>query len=172
MIEALQDIPVQVRSTAAQALGILRDSHAVPALVLALKDESPIVRMHAANALAEINYESEQSVLTALLGAIQDLDPGVRTAAAVAIGKSGDKHCCDLLRGVAKMDQDENVRQAAGQALSRLEMSTDNISILRALETGDTDSVVPGGLKRRTMYLIRSRFCGDDRGCRRRKLRA
>jgi HEAT repeat protein len=145
LIEGLLDIPAQVRSTAAQALGILRDAQAAPALVSALKDESPTVRMHAANALAEIEHVGDQSVVSALLGALQDPDPGLRRAAAVALGKSANTHCLDALRGIAKKDQDENVRQAAGQAVARLEMSPDNMAILRALETGEAESVVQRG---------------------------
>jgi HEAT repeat protein len=145
LIEALKDIPVQVRSTAAQALGILRDSQAAPALVAALKDESPTVRMHAANALAEIKHESEQSVVSSLRGALQDPDPSVRRAAAVALGKSADTDSLDVLRGIAKKDQDENVRQAAGQAVVRLEMTPDNMAILSALETGEAEGVVQRG---------------------------
>ena len=135
----------QVRSTAAQALGILRDSQATPALVSALKDESPTVRVHAATALAEIKHEGDQNVVSALLAALRDPDPGVRRAAALALGKSADTNCLDVLRGVAKKDRDENVRQAAGQAVARLEMSPDDMAILSALEIGEAESVVQRG---------------------------
>jgi HEAT repeat protein len=101
--------------------------------------------MHAATALPEIKRKGDQSVVSALLNAVHDSDAGVRRAAAVALGKSGDPNCLDTLRGVAKKDQDENVRQAASQAAARLEMSPDNIAILRALEIGEAESVVERG---------------------------
>jgi len=59
---------------------------AVPALVIAMRDESPDVRRNAAEALGEIRLGAEMSV-PALVRALQDPNFGVRKAAAISLGK-------------------------------------------------------------------------------------
>jgi HEAT repeat protein len=69
--------------------GVGRDgSGAVPALLDALKDSDKQVRLHAAQALAEIDPAAPM-VLPAVVDTLRDVDPEVRKAAQAALVKAG-----------------------------------------------------------------------------------
>jgi len=85
-----------------------------------LKDPSPLVRVQAGLALAELGPAARESE-SALVAALQDPDPEVRYAAVVALGATGadGKAAID---GLARALQDESwfVRFPATQALAKL----------------------------------------------------
>jgi HEAT repeat protein len=76
-----------IRARAADALGMLGDPAAVPALLDALKDEVDAVRGHAASALGRIGDRRATDALIAMLG---DSDVWLRWAAAEGLGYLGD----------------------------------------------------------------------------------
>src|SRR5205807_456024 len=60
-----------------------------PALDKAMKDTEPVVREHAAFALAVVVDRNDQSLLPTLINALQDQDVEVRRQVAIALGKFG-----------------------------------------------------------------------------------
>ena len=74
------------RMAAAEALGELGDTCAVPALIKALSDGKGGVRNAAAQALGKVG---DQSAVPSLIRAFSDSDEGVREAAAGALGRFG-----------------------------------------------------------------------------------
>ena len=60
LLRKLKDTDPRVRSSAAQALGGIRDKSAIPALMEALKDDDGRVRQSATEALDEIRKQAEQ----------------------------------------------------------------------------------------------------------------
>jgi HEAT repeat protein len=104
-----------VRAAAALALGELRDTRAVNALIASLKDTKAPVRKNAATALGKIGNESavEQLIL-----ALQDENFTVSTAAATALGEIGDERATEPL--MAAMEAESNfLRKAAAKALKQ-----------------------------------------------------
>ncbi|MCX5641742.1 MAG: HEAT repeat domain-containing protein [Candidatus Omnitrophica bacterium] len=85
---ALQDPDWQVRGTAAQALGELKEIRATEVLIAALKDKVPFVRRSAAWALGE-TQDSRAS--EALVGLMNDSDAEVRKNAAKALVKIAER---------------------------------------------------------------------------------
>lgn len=82
-------------SNALQQLGPL----AVADLTIALQNEDPTVRMHAAEALAQIG-EDAQPAAFALSGATSDEDPEVALAAVMALGALGGERAQAALQEV------------------------------------------------------------------------
>ena len=119
LIPQLQDTDVQVRSSAAHALGnISADAvAAVPSLSDALIDEEPEVRRGAAAALSSIGKRA-QAALPALRSAIKDVDPRVRGTALVALANVSPDPEGELgvLAGALK-DPEPSVRRSAVSAL-------------------------------------------------------
>jgi HEAT repeat protein len=72
-----------VRMEACEALGALGDRRAVPGLIAALADPTPLGRIYAARALAELGDRSAREPLIRLKN--EDDDVGVREAAALAV---------------------------------------------------------------------------------------
>ena len=83
----LQHEDSSVRSSAASALGKIKDSQVVKALIQALNDQDSSVRSSAASALGEIK---DSQVVQALIQALNDQDSHVRGSAASALGQIGD----------------------------------------------------------------------------------
>ncbi len=89
LLVALQDPYYQVRITATDALGQIRDQKALfPLVHLLLEDEEEEVRSRAAHALGELR---NSSATEPLVKALNDRYPGVRGAAARALGMVGDR---------------------------------------------------------------------------------
>jgi HEAT repeat protein len=89
LLEALQDPYYQVRVTAADALGQIRDQRALAPLVnLLIEDEDEEVRSRAAHALGELRNPVTTGVL---VRALHDQYPVVRGAAARALGITGNR---------------------------------------------------------------------------------
>ncbi|SER37727.1 HEAT repeat domain-containing protein, partial [Actinokineospora terrae] len=86
-----------VRGSAANALGLIGDTLAIPALTTALtQDTDSYTRGSAANALGRIGSTLAVPALTTTL--TQDTDSVVRGSAATALGRIGDVHTAEVLR--------------------------------------------------------------------------
>jgi HEAT repeat protein len=109
--------PVWVaRRNAAWALGALKDSEAVPALIDALKDTDAGVREQVAWALGAIG---DRRAVDGLIGALSDAAAGVRKQAAWALGALGDRRAVSALTRCLK-DPDAGVRRQAAWALGAI----------------------------------------------------
>ena len=76
------------------------------------------------NAAVALSDKGNRSAVPALIKALKNKDEDVRTRAAVALGKIGDKTALGALTCVAKSDEKEKVRDAAREAMN-------NCSILK-----------------------------------------
>ena len=95
IVRALQNEGASLlQSHAAQTLGSMKSTLAIPALETALQDEHAGVRGQAACALGEI--ESTDAI-PALEIALRDEDAGVRRQAAWALGRIGDREAAEAL---------------------------------------------------------------------------
>ncbi len=106
----------KVRSAAAQALGEIRDHHAVEPLITALKDKNNDVCTDAARALGEIGDPRAED---GLIAAINSISRYTRTAAVEALGRIGDLRAVEPLVTTLG-DVAGNVRDAAAKALGNL----------------------------------------------------
>jgi HEAT repeat protein len=104
------------RRNAAWALGALKDSEAVPALIDALKDSDAGVREQVAWALGAIG---DRRAVDALVAALGDAAANVRRQAAWALGAIGDHRAVPGLTKALK-DQDTGVRKQAAWALGAI----------------------------------------------------
>jgi HEAT repeat protein len=104
------------RRNAAWALGALKDSEAVPALIDALKDTDAGVREQVAWALGAIG---DRRAVDGLVTALADTTPAVRKQAAWALGAIGDGRAVAGLTRALK-DADAAVRKQAAWALGAI----------------------------------------------------
>jgi len=123
LVEALGDEDVEVRKTAAIALGRVgwNAAEAVPSLVQMLGDEEAEVRRAAALALGRI--EAGGDVVSALVLALADGEEIVRLAAAQALGQLGPlamEAAPALALVLEDEEEDEEVRVAAANALGAI----------------------------------------------------
>lgn len=118
-VKQLKSADAAARQEAAKALGNL-GAEGVFGLAVALRDESPDVRMAAADSLSNIGTEAKPA-LPALTAALKDPEKTVRTRAAFALGNVAPEDVSvvpsliDLLQ-----DTDLEVRRHAALALGRL----------------------------------------------------
>ena len=105
-----------VRQAAAEALGLLKASAAVPALVGALGDPAPEVRAAAAAALGAIG---DPSAAPALRERLSDEIEDVRARSAAALGAIRDAEAAPELLAALR-DPDGAVRWWAGEALAAI----------------------------------------------------
>ncbi len=117
------------RAEAANSLGEIRDSSAVPALCEALKDAEEYVRRSAADALGEIKHSS---AVSDLCEAFRDECKVVRRTVAWALGECRDPSSIPILRTALK-DEDEDVRWYAAQALGEIRDPSAVSSLCEAL---------------------------------------
>jgi len=125
VLTALKNENEDVRVEAAITLGEIGDTRAIDPLIEALKDESDVVRMCAASALGEIGDSSAFEPLTV---ALRDRYWQVREEAATALGKIGDVKAIEPLTYRASNDAHLKVREAALEALERLEVDEETSS--------------------------------------------
>jgi HEAT repeat protein/serine/threonine protein kinase len=152
---ALQNEDWGIRTNAAEELGKLGDSSAVPLLLEALGDENQMVRMSAAEALGEVG---DPSAIPSLSKALQDEDKNVRQRAAEALRKlkassknrnaivyktatvperdlEGSSGVSSLLR--ALRDKDANLRREAVESLGIFGNPSVTPSLIEALRDED-----------------------------------
>jgi HEAT repeat protein len=117
LVRALADEDAETRMKAAETLGNLGDTRAVPSLTKALRDSNSKVQRNAALALGKIgDVQAIESLIEALL---EESISYVREAAAKALGELGDKRAIDPLF-IALGDRESAVSQAAGNSLKKL----------------------------------------------------
>lgn len=104
------------RRNAAWALGALRNSEAVTALIEALKDSDTGVREQVAWALGAIG---DRRAVDGLMGALGDSAAAVRKQAAWALGAIGDSRAVSALTKSLK-DPDAGVRKQSAWALGAI----------------------------------------------------
>ncbi len=112
LINALKDKDPMIRGDATEVLGKIGDSRAVEPLIEALKD---IVREIAIESLRKIGEPAVESLIKAL----KDKDTLIRSGAAKALGKIGDKRAVESLTEALKYG-DIFVRSAAAEALEKI----------------------------------------------------
>jgi len=159
LIEQLGSEDLEVRKSAAAALGRIGDARAVGALAEALGDDAELV-IAAADALAKIGDRRAFDALLALVGdsraavrqaavgalnslgapempgrvlpLLRDPDPNVRESAVKIAGYFGYAECADILLERCG-DEDERVRRAAVEHLPYLEDERATPALARAL---------------------------------------
>ncbi len=116
-VRALDASVPELRMAAANALGELDQSDAVPKLVEAFDDDDPRVRARAARACGEIG---DPRATSGLRGLLADSVAGVRREAAEALGRIGNR---EALQALLEMydDTDERVRRVAVSAFGNFE---------------------------------------------------
>jgi len=112
-----KDPDKNVRAAAAETLGEMRDTEAVPIVSECLKDEHWSVRCAAASALGLIG---ERTSVPLLVNCLKDQDIDMRVASAEALGLIGDVEAVEPLI-LAQLDPETRVRQAAVSAVVRVD---------------------------------------------------
>jgi HEAT repeat protein len=116
--EGLEDDHPGVRFAACMALGMLKDTGALPSIRALANDPDPNVRVGAYFALERMGDYSYRVAWRDLLCGSDD--PEVRRNATLALGHLGNKEVMPLLRHVAAEDRDDGVRLQALEALALL----------------------------------------------------
>jgi HEAT repeat protein len=137
LIEALAHPLSDVRVSAAQALGKIRDVAAVPALRQALYDPEVIVRVNAAEALGAFK---DVAAVPALSKALHDPEAIVRDSAAWALGEIKDATAVPAL-SKALHDPEAIVRESAAEALGEIKDTTATPDLCKTL-LHDSNAVV------------------------------
>jgi HEAT repeat protein len=100
---------------------VLSGGKTVDEWVRALSDANPKLREKAAEKLGNAG-SGDSAVISALCGALQDKDPGVRCQAILALVKCGSaaKPAVESLKVLERQDPDPRVRSFAAKALENL----------------------------------------------------
>lgn len=130
---ALGDADAMVREAAVRATVNMQDTNTVPLLrALVLKDPESAVRISALQAVSVLGGESYRAFISDQLQ--QDPDPGVRRAAAVALGRLGSSSdATSILLERLERDGDDSVREAAAYAISNTVTDKDRDSAAKRL---------------------------------------
>jgi hypothetical protein len=91
-------------------------------LIESLGDLSPFARQRAAEELSRMceNGGGDTRMLPALLAALNDSDPSVRGAVAVALGNLGDRKAIEALKARLEEDESIHVKAALDKAMRKL----------------------------------------------------
>ena len=147
LVRALSDSTAAVRKEAAEALGRLKATAAVPGLIRGLNDEDASVRQTLVRALARIG---DNRAADGLIAALNDPSRQVRNYAAEALGRLGIRRAAPALVTLMKDEHPEIRRQAISQ-LWRLR-DTSSVDAIGRL-VSDTSAAV-----RRTAVSTLGRF--------------
>jgi NADH:ubiquinone oxidoreductase subunit 5 (subunit L)/multisubunit Na+/H+ antiporter MnhA subunit len=101
LMEGLKSPESRIRSTAARALGLIKERSAVESLLSCLGDENISVRVSAAQALARIE---DPRAMKPLMEALEDESYMVRVWAASGLATIGDTSCIPALEEFAQKD--------------------------------------------------------------------
>jgi hypothetical protein len=89
--------------------------------------------------IEDLADEDPAKAVPLLLGALNDQDPRIRSAAAEALGEVGDPSAIEALGNALAKDSDSDVRESAAEALGELG-SPNAVQVLRTgLKDGDED---------------------------------
>lgn len=146
---ALRDVAngkPQSRAAAAHALGDVTDPaerrRAIDALVQALEDNHPAVRMEACASLGALR---EPGTLTALVKRLDDGEPAVRQNAAIALGTIGHADAFDPLERVLRKGPPD-LRFQAATSLAEIDPARAFEPVLAALADSDPQVVAAAAL--------------------------
>jgi HEAT repeat protein len=115
-----------IRDAAASALGLIGTAakRAVPSLIVAFHDKSPMVRRSAGEVLATMAKESKSArvALPGLIDALQDADPAIRRTAAYVLQDIGTeaRNAIPALITALQKDSTAVVRSRAANALGHV----------------------------------------------------
>jgi HEAT repeat protein len=137
LIGALADPHNHLRSTAAEALGQIRDNSAIPALTILLSDEESFVRATAVRALGSFGAEAP---LSPIIARLRDESPWVRVRAAEALGGIGGAAAVIALDD-ALNDPDYDVRIRAAAAIGNTKHSSAVEPLLQCLRNDSNPQV-------------------------------
>ncbi len=114
--EGLRSPDPEVRAQTVKQLGVTRDPHAVPVLLLYLGDPDQKVGLYMAQTLGGL---AEADALAVLRRALGNPDPNIRWRAAMALGEQRD---AAAVPGLARLLQDPEklVQNVAAHALARI----------------------------------------------------
>jgi HEAT repeat protein len=125
LIELLKDPDSDIRVAAADALARSGSDarSARSALDKAMKDTEPLVREHAASALAAVVDRDDQSLLPTLINGLQDQNAEVRRQVAVALGRFGPagKSALPALNAAFLKEEDGQARRNMKEAIDRIQ---------------------------------------------------
>jgi len=140
LADALRDPVASVRQAAAEALGGVKDSVAVRALMEVLRtDESAAVRRAAAWSLGEI---ADAMAIPALSEALsRDRDAETRKNAASALGHIDSPRGTPALMQALERDTEAAVRIEAAEALANIEDPAATDALIRVLDRDDDPGV-------------------------------
>lgn len=138
LIATLSDPVREVRLAAVEALGGLKDTVAIRALIEVLKkDTEAMVRRAAAWSLGELD---DPRAIPALSDALRgDTDVEVRRNAAHALGEIEDARAVPALSDALRRDRDITVRKAVVQALSDIEDPASAAVLFPVLKDSDPE---------------------------------
>ncbi len=122
LIEALKDSSGRARAAAASALGKLGDKRAVQPLMAVLPDSDGEVRKVAQEALDALDPDRAyfKDAVPILVAALKDSKSDVQQAAALALGKIGDKRAIKSMVEAFK-DSNLNMRNVLQEALKMID---------------------------------------------------
>ena len=115
LIVILNDKNINVREAGTRALGEIRDPRAIMPLIAELKDKDINIRKYATEALARIRTPA----IDPLILVLKDENSYVRQEAAVTLGLIRNPRAIGPLNAALR-DKDKKVRNAAAQALERI----------------------------------------------------
>jgi RNA polymerase sigma factor (sigma-70 family) len=117
--EALRDRHAKIRNGAAVSLCLIpgQAKQAIPGLIQAAADNNWSIHQNAEGALVQLGADA----VPALVEALKDKDPVIRTASAQILGQIGPSAASSALPALARAmgDDNENVRKAAAKAYKR-----------------------------------------------------
>ena len=141
LISALKDCDRNVRTAAADSLELVGDKRAIEPLLYAMRDEWRGARLSIFGALQKLVAENMDEVDPDLfLGRLDDECPDVRFASSFFLGELRDLRALEhLLEMINNPNEDENVRQWAAYALSRMD---DDRAFNRLIDTVEGDESI------------------------------
>jgi HEAT repeat protein len=123
--QALDDGDPQIRQVVVWALGSYEDPHVIEPLKDGLKDEHPMVRWSAAYALGQFG----ELAVAPLIQALED-ETAISWVIATELGRLGDPLAVEPLLE-ALTDSNDELRQAAAEALAMLAPKIESLQLLR-----------------------------------------
>jgi HEAT repeat protein len=117
LIKKLSSPTVNDRKAAARELGKLRDPASIPALIEALKDTEPMVRLEVSGALMDLGKPVEDPLIAAVK---VEKNSAFLWNAIRILEMLGDPKAIEPLKAVAKESTDPNIVQAANYTIDRL----------------------------------------------------